>query len=356
MDKFSGLKVLYHPDHVKATLERRSMYPVHVNIDTINYCNHRCIWCSAYEEQQENHKEIDYASLVSALKEGAERGLKAVTHIGYGEPTLYSRFLELVKEIHSNGIEQGIFTNGAFPERYCEPMVKAFTWVRFSLDAASTPVHNIVHGKTNTFDSIIRNMKTLLSLRKGPESFTVGVQYALHQKNREDMVAAARLVKDLGADYFSVKPVIMRGAVGVRCDKFEMDPDRVLKDLETLSAMADDSFEVLYKPYQFQVNNTPFAHMENERFHRNYTRCYALNFEWWIRHNLDVDICGPMKKKIGNLKEQSYASILNSDLYRQVVENIDIDRCYRGCRPHYLNEAMHRLECPEFKIHRNFVG
>lgn len=356
MDKFSGLKVLHHLDHVKAALEHRSMYPVHVNIDTINYCNHRCIWCSAYEEQKDKHKEIDYDCLVSALKEGSERGLKAVTHIGYGEPTLYSRFLELINEIQQCGIEQGIFTNGAFPEHYCRPMVDAFTWVRFSLDAASSGVHNIVHGKTNTFDRIINNIKDLIVLRKGPDSFTVGVQYALHQKNREDMVPAAELVKSLGVDYFSVKPVIMRGAVGVRCDKFEMDMDAVARDLETLSGLADESFEVLYKPYQFQVNNTPYAHMENERFQRSYKRCYALNFEWWIRHNLDVDICGPMKKKIGNLKDQSYASILDSELYRQVVGSIDVDTCYRGCRPHYLNEAMHYLEHPEFKIHKNFVG
>ncbi|HIJ44452.1 MAG TPA: hypothetical protein HPP50_05175 [Rhodospirillaceae bacterium] len=47
--KFAGSKVIHHLDHVKAALEGEYTFPVHINIDLTNYCNHRCIWCSGYE-------------------------------------------------------------------------------------------------------------------------------------------------------------------------------------------------------------------------------------------------------------------------------------------------------------------
>lgn len=358
INKFSGAKVFHHLDHVKGTLEKRHMFPVHINVDPTNYCNHQCIWCTAYEEQKEKHHDIDYDPLVKALAAAANNGLKAVTYIGYGEPTLHKRFKELINAVHDMGVDQGIFTNGTFKNDLCDDIVKTFTWVRFSLDAATTETHNRVHGKTNTFDSIIKNIETLLEKRSGPDSFTVGVQFALHQENCHEMKMAANLLKEMGVDYFAIKPVIKRGAVEVRCDKYTLDWQQVQQDIAWIETLADENFEVLYKPYQFEINNTPYAseELKNKQFVRHYKRCYAVNFEWWIRNNLDVTICGPIKRVVGNVAEQEFESILGSEKYLQAIKDIDIDTCYRGCRPHYLNETMHFLEHPDFRTHINFVG
>jgi MoaA/NifB/PqqE/SkfB family radical SAM enzyme len=355
-NKFSGIKVIYHLDHIKATLEDKRLFPVHINIDTTNYCNHRCIWCSAYEEQKEKANDIDYDILMTALKAAKINGLKAVTHIGHGEPTLYKRFLDLIYGINDLGIEQGIFTNGDFKHEYCEDILKTFTWVRFSLDSGSTKTHSQVHGTRNAYQSILSNVKTMVKNRKGPKHFTVGIQYALHQQNITDFKKCAVKMKELGVDYFAIKPVINRGAVGTKCKKYEIDPERVQDDIRFIEQLANETFEVLYKPYQFQINNSPYGNLDNPEFVRAYKKCYAPNFEWWIQNNLDVAICGPMKKIVGNLKFQEFESILDSFQYKEVISNIDIRKCYRGCRPHYLNEAMHFLENPDFRIHKNFVG
>lgn len=356
MNKFSGSKIFYHPEHVIAARDGRLSYPVHVNIDTTNYCNHRCLWCSAYEEQKENHHDIDSVRLLKSLGTAVENGLKAVTHIGFGEPTLHREFLPMTRQIHNLGIEQGMFTHGAFPLEYCDDIVRHFTWVRFSFDAGSAEIHATVHGTKNAFDTIVNNMTALLEKRKGPDYFTVGVQFALHQANASDLLKAAKLSKSLGLDYFSIKPVIKRGAVEIRCEKYKLEWEAVERDINEVIALSDKNFEVLYKPYQFQVNNTPYGSLENKEFVRHYTRCYAPNFEWWIRNNLDVDICGPMRKTVGNLLTDDYADILGSEAYMAVLNGINIENCYRGCRPHYLNETMHALEHPDFRIHKNFVG
>ena len=358
INKFSGSKIFYHIEHVKSTLDGKYLFPVHINVDPTNYCNHKCIWCTAYEEQKHKFHDIDYDILKPTIKIAKENGLKAITYIGYGEPTLHKRFKEMTCDTHQLGIDQGIFTNGTFDSNLCNDFVENFTWVRFSLDAGSTETHNRVHGTNDTYKKILRNIESLIEKRKGPDNFTVGVQFALHQENESEMVQTAIMLKKMGVDYFAIKPVIKRGAVEVRCEKYTLDWDKVTKDIKTIESMADDNFEVLYKPYQFKINNTPYAKdkLVNKEFQRNYTKCYAVNFEWWIRNNLDVTICGPIKRIVGNLNEQDFISILGSDQYIREIEKIDIEQCYRGCRPHYLNETMHALDNPDFRTHRNFVG
>jgi|GEM_PF-1728821 len=371
LNKFSGLKVLYHLDHVKGTLAGNTMFPVHINIDTTNYCDHNCIWCSGYEGQQKRANDIDSDSILNALRDGRRLGLKAVTHIGTGDPSLHKRFLELTAAIHTMGLDQGMFTHGMWDNGWCDDIVENFTWVRFSLDAGSTEVHDHVHGVGGHYESIMANIERLAKSRKSPDYFTVGVQFVLHQTNYRDMENAAKRVKAAGADYFSIKPVIKRGAVEIRSEKYKIDWDVVQTEITKARSLADNEFEVLYKPYQFQINNVPFPKekLTDPNFDRKYTKCYAVNFEWWIRNNLDVAICGPMHKTVGNLQHQSFESILNSEMYIDVLNNIKIDKCYRGCRPHYMNQAMSQLEDsqkleeavlslaePNFRIHKNFVG
>lgn len=166
------------------------------------------------------------------------------------------------------------------------------------------------------------------------------------------------MTKEVGVDYFHIKPIYKRGAVEIRSKKYDLDWNEVAKDIEAIQKLGEESFEVYYKPYQFQINNAPYStdKLSNSDFARNYKTCYATNFEWWIRTNLDVDICGPMHLNVGNLEDQSYASILGSKKYLEALDSIDIEKCYRGCRPHYHNEVMHCLENPDFKSHINFVG
>ncbi len=364
--KFAGSKVFYHLDHVKRTLEGERTFPVHINIHTTNYCNHRCVWCSAYESQKDKSNDQDFDVLVSAMRDATGLGLKAVTHIGNGDPTLYGRFRDLINVLHDAGLEQGILTHGGFPPSYRDDMIGAFTWIRFSLDAASAKTHEKVHGNeipladVACFDSVMDNIKALVDGRESPESLTIGVQFALHQENFHELGLAANMVKGLGADYFAVKPVYKIGAVGIRTSRYQLDWPQVLDEIKALEELNGDGFEILYKPYQFQVNNAPYYADGNQdlepTFVRNYKKCYAANFEWWIENNFDVSVCHASKKIVGNLKEQTVKAILNSQRYGDVVDGINIEECFRGCRPHNMNEVLHALENPDFGIHKNFVG
>ena len=52
--------------------------------------------------------------------------------------------------------------------------------------------------------------------RKNP---TVGVQFATHQHNINDLEKCARMCTEIGVDYLSIKPVFNRGSGGDRIEE-----------------------------------------------------------------------------------------------------------------------------------------
>ena len=64
------------------------------------------------------------------------------------------------------------------------------------------------------------NVRAMVAGRKNGLP-TVGIQYATHHQNLDDLLASAAMAAEIGVDYFSVKPVFNRGSVG---ERIEPDP------------------------------------------------------------------------------------------------------------------------------------
>lgn len=59
-----------------------------------------------------------------------------------------------------------MFTNGYLINRFEDEILKYFTWIRVSLDAGTTEVHNHMHDVNNHFEKIIKNTKELIKKEK----------------------------------------------------------------------------------------------------------------------------------------------------------------------------------------------
>ena len=78
--------------------------PIHITVGLTNFCNHKCPWCYINWNQsgQQNKRsgtinrpppkpiQADL-KIIEALKEAKEMGLKAITIVGDGEPTLHKK-------------------------------------------------------------------------------------------------------------------------------------------------------------------------------------------------------------------------------------------------------------------------
>ena len=130
----------------------------------------------------------------------------------------YKKFPDLTKFIFEKKTRSRYFTNGFLINRYFQELEKFFTFVRISLDAGSSKVHSKLHDVPEShFPKIIDNIKNLV--KKKNKIPTIGIQFATHQENINDIENSVKIAKDIGVDYFSIKPVFDRGSVNKKIKK-----------------------------------------------------------------------------------------------------------------------------------------
>jgi len=341
-------KILYHPEHIMAVKNNTQIFPVHATISLGNFCNHKCLWCTAYEYQLDNANLLDFDKIINFLGKAKQRGLKAITYVGNGEPTAYPRFKELVKRIADMGIEQAMFTNGYLIDRFEDEILKYFTWIRISLDAGSTKIHNFMHDVDNHFDKIIENTKRLIDKRKGKIP-TVGIQYATHHKNIDDLYNSAKISSEIKADYFSIKPVFNRGGVGENIEKNNLTYNEITPIVEKIKKdFLSDSFKIFYRPHQI------LSH-EQESTIFDYKKCVAGFFNINIYEDDKIIYCGPHRVSAGKITDD-LDEIENKII--DLSDKLDLSKCPAGCRYHELNNLVDNIISPEAiskKQHINFI-
>lgn len=317
-----------------ALQEDRVIFPLHVTVSLGNFCNHKCLWCTAFEYQKEKATLMDCDSLLFFLQQAKLRGLKAITYVGNGEPTVHPKFKELITAVNALGLEQGMFTNGYLLERYETDILKFFTWVRVSLDGGSEEMHAKMHDVNNHYDTIVSNIQSLISKRGKGSQPTIGVQYALHHENISDLYRAVSSCKDLGVDYFSIKPVFNRGSVGERITKntltnehIERVVDKIRNELET------PEFKVFYRSYQL------LSHSQGKTIF-NYDRCVAGFFNVSVYEDNSIIYCGPNRISVGKLTDT--IETIEAKIYT-LSKQLNLSKCPAGCRYHELNHLVHPL-------------
>lgn len=340
-------KIIYNFDRVRHFFDTGKVFPIHAIISLTNKCNHHCIWCTAYEFQNKKIKELDKTLFIHRMREAHASGLKAITYVGNGEPTAYERFEAVINEINSIGLEQGMFTNGFLLDRHMSAIIHNFLWVRISLDAGSPEVFEQTHRVKGQFDRIINNISELARIRKGKYP-TIGVQYGIHQINLDDMYQSANIVRDAGADYFSIKAIFNRGAVGKISEKNSLSLNEVEDVVERVKGLEDDNFKVFFRPYQMAL-------IETKKLEQSFTQCVAGHFSISIWEDGQVSICGPFKVMVGNIYEKSLEEISLSDETVQTIRKLDLSRCADGCRYLKLNHLVETLQDAEQALHVNFI-
>lgn len=341
-------KLLYHREKLAKLENGDPQFAVHATVSLGNFCNHRCLWCTAYEYQLDKSKLMDFDTLVDWFARAHKNGLKAVGYVGNGEPTAYPRFGELVEYAASLGLQQGMFTNGYLLDRVASEVLEHFTYVRISLDAGSAEMHARMHDVPEShYPRIMENLEALISARKD-RTPTVGIQYATHHENLSDLHEAARRAAALGVDYFSIKPVFNRGSVGERIVKNRLDADDVAPIVKEIRAdFETDTFAVHFRPHQFKseaANKNTLA----------YSRCVAGFFNLNVYEDGEIVSCGPHRVSVGNMTDDIKTIEAN---VMATSKELDLSKCPGGCRYHAMNHLIDSVlsESDADPHHRNFL-
>jgi MoaA/NifB/PqqE/SkfB family radical SAM enzyme len=166
-----------------------------IGLELTRHCNLRCAHC--FRADLDKVSEIPFETVAKILTE-AERYHRPHIAMTGGEPTLHTRFREILDLIVGRGYSFHFVTNGWHYQRTFRDLYSLFgnpLWkgVSFSLDGATPETHDAVRG-AGSFHRALAALAIALSHR-----LEVVVQMVVHRGNRHEIESMAVLCSKMGA-------------------------------------------------------------------------------------------------------------------------------------------------------------
>ena len=351
-----------------------SKFPLVVELDPTTKCNLACPDCiSGSLLDQDQFETPRLEKLTWELIEG---GTKAVILIGGGEPMMHPHINWLIKTLGENDVHIGITTNGLYLKKNLDVLAPFANWVRVSVDAATSETFNRIRPSkagTSLFDNVILNMRAYASVKKRENklgfSFMIfasgnygfkgipivsrsGVERVDLLKesistNVHEILQAAQLAKDIGCDYFEVKPMYDVNHFSVM--QSQEIADIVEDQLDMASTLTDDKFRVI-EALKLRASLRGSSNLEP----KPYTRCAVSELRTLITPS-GVYVCpyfrGVQSKNLGDARNSSVGDIWSGHKRKHVMEKLDpsID-CSMHCIRNDSNLFIERvLSEPDYR-------
>lgn len=321
---FDPLRLLTQPAFLRSYAAGENPFPLSVEIDPSNACNHDCSFCIYHSLHQHGRNEqLPTTRLFVIIDELKELGCRSLLFVGGGEPLTHPALADAVERAVSHGISCGLVTNGSLlSSDKAARLRRAATYVRISLDAATAATHVRLH-RRDDFDRIVTNLRALV---RATGSCTVGTGYFINAENVDEIAECARLVKDSGAAYIQFKTWS-----GLRIAP-ELH-ERMLLQIERALELSCATFDVHVADRIF-VNRTFQV--------RGYTRCHFQAMKTIINADGSVYLCAQKRTdpngRIGNIHESSLRDIWHSDRRRQTIRDLDLIAC-----PYCVHDAQNKI-------------
>lgn len=348
-DPFNPHKILNHFDRLQRLVQGDLVFPITVEIDPTNVCNHRCPWCVSMESH--TGESLEFATFQKLIDELRQCDVRSIVLKGGGEPTVHPRFIDMLDVLQQAGFSVGLITNGSMPRPgSAEKILECCQWVRVSLDAATAQTHHKIHG-TRDFNKIVQNVAYLTGHTR---QTMVGLNFVTEAANAHEMVQFAELGQSLGVAYVSIRCVF--------------DPaNPLLEDLRAAmrqQALAAKRLETA--SFRVFLGNFTDRYLNADRSEPfPYRRCLGPNLIGIVGGDGDVYACcflrGNKKFSFGNIAHQSFRDIWTSDRRQEVMQSIYRGECARACaggmtanRYNTYNEILNYLSAEE-KMHADFA-
>jgi len=346
--QFSSDKILKHLDRIDEWLKGRNPYPITVEIDMTNICNHKCPECVV------NYFRVNDASFLplrlakKIILQLAKNKIRGLIFTGGGEPLCNAHTLETAGLAKSKGMDVGFITNGSLlNHKAAKVLLRCCTWIRVSLDAGSPEVFKLTHGMNgNEFHNVISNIEMMVKIKKKIKSgCTIGIGFLTSDSTRPDMLKAVLSAKKTGVDYLQFRPMQVHNG-----GKFEYRWADVQDEIAKCLKHSGNGFNILYSQHKYEMSH-------DAQFGRYYKKCYGQQFATVISASGKMYICchtrGYDKYCIGDLKKNTFKDIWNSKKRKEAVKKIDFSDCIPLCRDNTFNQILWNIKQP--REHVNFL-
>jgi MoaA/NifB/PqqE/SkfB family radical SAM enzyme len=373
-------KVLWHSERIATWLRDGRSFPVTIELDPTNACNHACSFC-CWSVLHEHQRASMSAEFLGKIIDNLSRvGVKAIIWTGGGEPLVNKNTAVAIERAHAAGLRNALFTNGALltPE-IARMLVHRCDWIRFSMAAGTRAEYQRIQG-VDDFDLVKRNIKMIVEMARAEGSKTrLGAMMLLHKSSLATYLPFVEMCRELGLAFAEGKPhnnydheersmfiqernVRLRKSAGdhdAQIDPHTSDYDPVwwtetaVPVLRQADALATPSFSVVTSQYSEEKYGT--HHHVTDREHG----CDVNNFVTAITASGDVVWCKNYRDRpefvLGNLRDQTLEEIWAGERRSQVQAMIDTRDCARFCQNKKLVRILHHLRKPDLAVNPDFL-
>jgi len=326
--------------------------PLVIELDPTAVCDLACPGCIS-EDLVSIGNSFSREKLMEMGQDFIDCGVKAVILIGGGEPLAHPQTGALINLLGKNDIHIGITTNGSFIHRFLEPIAQYSKWTRVSMDAGSDGIFKILRptkGGKSKFGKIVNNMRDLAKIKKGKLGFSYLIQTEADgpgiESNCHEIYDAAVLAKDIGCDYFEVKPTYQFRDDAVH-KLMKHDPslmEKAKNEIARLDDLETNDFKILTA-----INLKYSLDGINVKQPKSYNICPSTHLRTTIAPS-GAFICPYWRGKdaynIGDLNKMTFKEMWHGSRRKEVMDrtNIAVDCKEIHCLRHPTNNT-----CIDFK-------
>ena len=373
-------KVFWHSERIATWLSDGRSFPITVELDATNACNHACSFC-CWSVLHETKRDTMSADLLARIIDNFARvGVKGVIWTGGGEPLANKNTPAAIERAHAAGLRNAVFTNGALltPE-IARTLVRRCEWVRFSLAAGTREEYHRIQG-VDDFEKVKQNIRMMVEIaREEATPVRLGAMMLLHKSSLHTFLPFVEMCRDLGLSFAEGKPhnnydheersmyiqernVRLRRRAGdesaeVDVHASDYDPEwwseEALPLLEQADTYSTDGFVVVTSQYSTEKYGAgPTS--GNEDF-----SCDVNNFVTAVTASADVVWCKNYRDReefvLGNLAEQTLEEIWASERRAEVQASIDSRDCARFCQNKKLVRLLRSVRKPDMALNPDFL-
>ncbi len=277
-------------------------------------CNARCSMCNRYKSPSRPEEEISIETIKKLPR-------MYFTNITGGEPFIREDLKEIVGELYKKSDRIVISTNGFFTNRIIE-LAKEFSQVgiRISIEGLED-TNNEIRGLEDGYQRGYRTLKKLVEMGMKDVGFGMTVQ----DRNASDLVPLYRLSNEMGMEFATAS--LHNSFYFVETKNIIHDRPMVAKNFEDLINELLKSWEPK-KWFRAYFNHGLINYIYGQE---RLLPCDMSFDTFFIDPYADVMPCNGTREKevMGNLKEQTWEELWNSQEAEQVRKKVRC--CDRKC-------------------------
>lgn len=324
----------------------KSTMPLNIALFLTLRCNARCSMCNLQDILNKDNREFSLEQIENLLKQIGK--YKPSIVLFGGEPLLRRDFSEIVKMMKKYKLSCGIFTNGTlFNNLNIKEIVKnKMNFVAFSMQGIGK-THDKIVGLNNAFDKMIKAIREFQKYKN--KKTKIIIHTTISEQNLDELGKIVELGEKLKVDLIRFGHPTFFTKSDVEKNKKIMKaifPDEKIEEISYFYEPEENGKKFYEKiaefmrKYKGRMKMTPdldFKEIKNwySNDFKTKRKCFFVYRGLFIYPNGDVIPCESFKFIMGNINQQKFKYIWNSEKYvkfRRELKKKLYPACARCCK------------------------